>query len=360
MPGTTLTIALPEAGDSFRAAVDKLAVAVAQLQADIEPKIDSGALDLRSALGLNGFALFDVGGLRLTGGESSVVGTLYMDGSGDLHVVTGTADVQITQNGAIDVAALGTIGGDYGGANPASVTFNDTSGEYRFLEETGVWATLKAEDLVLVGSAGTVRIGVDSAITGDKEFNIKALPASGVGGLAFEASSQSLVDASATRETLTHQFTSVDLTGTVNVDTRTIVIGPAEMQPRNDGGLGATMTNGYAWVHNTSGASQINVPIRLPAGAVIETVKWYGSKGSATGTISAQVRRLVIDGTLDAAVGTVGSNNTNAPGAINFSNAAPFAHTMLSGNAYYVAIFTSGQANDYTYAVEVTYSGVAI
>jgi hypothetical protein len=197
--------------------VAKTAAALAALEADIEAKITAGALDITTNLSMGGAALAKVGGVRLGGGESAVIGTLYMDE--ELAVVTAAGVVQITSGGTLNVAALGTIGGDYGGENPASVTFDDISGEYRFNEDTSVWADLVAGDLVLKGAAGSVRVGVDAGVSGAKTFNFKSFPASGVGGLAFDAASNGLVDATVTRETATHLFTSISCSGTMTAAT---------------------------------------------------------------------------------------------------------------------------------------------
>ncbi len=358
--GSNIDVDLPVPGDTYAEITAKLKAAIEQLVELLEAPIDSGALDLTTPLSLHGAPLINVGGIRLVGGESTEAGTAYIDGAGELHVVTTLGDVQITLNGNLNVAALGTIGGDYGGANPATVTYDDTSGEYRFKEDSAVWASVVAAEFIAKNpTVGSIAFGVDPAITTAKTFTIKSLPASGVSGLAYVAADGTVVDANATRETLAHKFTNIDLTGNVVVSNRSLIISAAEMQPRNDGGLGATISTANAWIHNTSGASSIYGAIRLPAGAVIQGAKWWGAKGSATGTISGSVRYTTLNSGTSTLVASIGNTSANNPGATSFENAA-INHTMLSGAAYYVQIFTSGQSGDETYGVEITYSGAAV
>lgn len=359
MPGANLNLDLPTASDNMKTVRDKLVTALQAVEADLAPRIPAGALNITTNLSMGGAALLNVGGVRLSGGQSDEIGTLYMDE--ELHAVTPAGNVQITANGGLNIAALGTIGGDYGGANPAAVIFDDASGEYRFYEDESPvdWAVLVANQLRLEGANGSIRLFVDDAIATARSLGIKTLPSSGVSGLVYNATNATIEDGAATRETNTHLFTSVDLTGSLVVSQRSYLIGPGDMYPQTTGGPIATMGSAFAWDHAVSGASSIYVPIRLPPGSVIVGLKWYGYKNSATGTISAGFRRSAVDGSGDYLLASVGSNSAAAPGNINFENAA-INHTVLTGSVYYVRIFTSGQAGDGTFALQVTYSGPAV
>lgn len=148
-------------------------------------------------------------------------------------------------------------------------------------------------------------------------------------------------------------------TSLILTSSRTMTIGAAEMQPRNDGGLGATMDSSYNWVHNVSGASFIYCPVRLPINARIVTASWFGYKGSATGTIAVSLRRTAKNGSGDTLVASIGSNGTNNPGNISINSAA-INHTIAGGFVYYVLISTSGQSGDGTFAVDLVYDGTAV
>ncbi len=193
MPGVDLDLDLPSLSDNMAIIVAKLVTALSAVEDDLAPQITSGELDLDTAVSLGGNALTNVGGVRLTGGESAVVGTLYI-GDDELQIVTAAGTVQITADGALNLASVGAIVGDYGGSNPARVTYDDMSGEYRFTEDTGVYADLVADDLILHGAAGQIRFGIDAALTGSKTVLFKSLP-TGSGLLAYKASDNAIIDA---------------------------------------------------------------------------------------------------------------------------------------------------------------------
>lgn len=353
MPGIDLNLDLPTLADPFATVLSKLIEAIEAIESDLAPRIPAGALDITTNLSMGGAALLNVGGVRLIGGESDEIGTLFMDE--EFSVVTPSGVVQITSNGGLNIASTGTIGGDYGGVNPAAVEYNDASGEYRFMQDVSPleWADVACADVILEGTNGSIRLSVDDAISTARTLKFKSLPASGISLLAYNAADSTVEDAATVTISGDVTFTTLKATS------RTIVIGPAEMQPRNDGGLGATMGTSYTWTHSIAGASSIYCPIRLPAGAIIGSVSWKGYKASATGTISASLRRNATNGSGDVLITTLGSNNSNNPGAISLT-ASSIAHTVLASNAYYVQIFTSGVSGDDTFAVEVTYSGVAL
>lgn len=194
MPGTDLNIDLPVAGDNFGVYRAKILAAVQAIIADIEPRIGSGALDIDTELSMNGAPLTNVGGVRLQNGFSTVIGTLYMDE--ELHAVTSAGDVQITAGGVLNVTALGTIGGDYGGANPAEVTFNDLANEYRFKEDSSSWSTLSAKGMLLNDALGnSFRLSCDPGLSGDQQIKFKSVPTTGHGMFAYNSADSSLVDA---------------------------------------------------------------------------------------------------------------------------------------------------------------------
>jgi hypothetical protein len=177
MPGSDLNLELPTLADTMADVVAKLVTALEVIEADLEPRITAGELDISTELSLGGAPLTNAAGVRLSGGSSSVVGTIY-ESDGDFFMVSGEGLVQLTADGGINVAAAGVIGGDYGGANPATVTYSDGDGEYDFKEEPGVWADIGADDIVLHSAAGSVTVSVDDAISTDRALNIKDLPLS--------------------------------------------------------------------------------------------------------------------------------------------------------------------------------------
>lgn len=344
--GSNLSVTLPTTEDTFVDIVAKLSAAIELLAEVLEAPIDSGSLDITTALTLNGAPIINVGGLRLVGGLSTQPGTMYIDSSGELHVVTTVGDIQITSNGDLNVAALGTIGGDYGGGNPATVTFDDTSGEYRFQEDTNDWATIVAETFIakVNGGAGSISFGALSSITTARDFKIKSLPASGVSGLAYEASSGGVVDANQTRETLTHKFTNIDITGEIfrGEQTQVIPFGPAQLggatsllaQDPTFGGSGAAV----AWVLPASNNVVQGIKHSLPVGTRIKSVYIQGTSGVAASSI--QLWKQNYDSGTNVAVTLTGGFHT--VGYVNIAINTPFE---LAANEQLIIKVAAGAAD---------------
>lgn len=179
MPGVDLNLDLPTLADAMSVWSAKILTALEAIEADLAPRIPAGSLDISTNLSMGGAALTNVGGVRLSGGLATEVGTLYMEGS-ELHVYTSAGPVQITLGGQLNIAAAGTIGGDYGGANPAVVTYDDVSGEYRFLQDSSptIQAHLSGASVILNGAtSGAVRLGA-AAVTATYTLTMPAaLPA---------------------------------------------------------------------------------------------------------------------------------------------------------------------------------------
>ncbi len=227
MPGTDLGLELPSLSDTLADVVSKTATALEAIAADLEPRITAGELDISTELSLGGAPATNVGGIRLTGGATAVVGSIY-EADGDFFLVTDAGVVQLTADGGIKVAAAGIIGGDYGGANPATVTFDDGDHAYDFNDEPGEYADVRCRSVVLHNndSGGVVTISVDPAITTEREISVKTLPASGVSALVYSAATSTLETADTARITADLKATNVDASGTLAA-TGTATLGAA-------------------------------------------------------------------------------------------------------------------------------------
>lgn len=350
--GSNISVDLPIPGDTYADITAKLKAAIEVLVELLEAPIDSGALDLTTALSLHGAPLINVGGLRLVGGESTEIGTFYIDGAGEVHAVTSLGDVQITLNGNLNVAALGTIGGDYGGANPATVTFDDASGEYRFKEDTAVWASVVAAEFIAKNpSTGSIAFGVDPAITTAKTFTIKSLPASGVSGLAYVAADGTVVDANATRETLTHKFTSIDLTANAYHGdiTFTVPFGMSQLAG-TDALLSQTVafgTDGLATILPTGQTCRKDIPVPLLVGRRLKSIAINGSSGHA---VSVVLRSQNYDDATSPAHSTTGQFNTTGQYKMTLNT----PHTITAGDTFYM-VMSPGASDVSLVSIEITY-----
>lgn len=223
--GDALTFDYPTTAETYAVALGKLKAILQTIEGILEQDIDTGSLDLTEALSLGGSYIYNL--IRIVLSQVATPptdnGSLYVDDDGELHIVTPNGDIKITLNGQINITSTGAIVGDYGAADEA-VYYDQVSGEYRFFKDTSpeAWATLIAKAFKAVhdaGAPGSALFGLDSSVTTDLVFKLKSLPASGVGGLAYQASSGAVVDASVERETLEHLFGSINLTGDITLAT---------------------------------------------------------------------------------------------------------------------------------------------
>ena len=122
--------------------------------------ITVGALSIDADLPLNDNSVVGVAGVSFNGipltvsadNQSMYVrdGELYWKGAGAI------SELQITSAGSLNLASLGTIGGDYGGADPALVSYSNLSEEYRFFSnktDTNTYARMKSSS-VSIGPLG--------------------------------------------------------------------------------------------------------------------------------------------------------------------------------------------------------------
>ncbi len=357
MPGVALNLVLPTLADTFSDIVAQLVTAVEAIEADLEPRITAGELNIDTELSVGGAPVTNVGGLRLTGGETAVAGSVYIDDDDEFHLVTTAGDIQLTLNGGINVTALGSIGGDYGGVNPAAVTYDDASGEYRFTEDTGDWAILAAESIRLHGTLGAILIKVNAAATG---YTL-TLPPAPASTLALQMSSAGLVSTS-------NAFTgAVSSTSTVTgTDMRytgyQLVMGPAacaHSESATDGSdVSAWVLRDFGWQPANSQAGNLIYPLVVRQGETIGSWTVRASKVTNAG-ISMSVGLYKINVVTRAAtlIGSVCSTSANAPGNITFTPIVDPNEAVDDAYTYVLAAFSSStisgdQFGDYSYTVK--------
>lgn len=132
---------------------------LAEIRDCLQAKVTPAGFNVNANIAYGGFAPTGLGYALFNNAASAGVMPaatyprgLYAVGS-ELYWNSATQQVQITLNGALNAAAIGGITGDFGGANPARVAFNDAGGRYDFTEDTNLYAKLRAADL-LVGEYG--------------------------------------------------------------------------------------------------------------------------------------------------------------------------------------------------------------
>lgn len=260
---------------------------------------------------------------------------------GEFYMVTSTGAVQITDGLTLNIAGVGGITGDYGGANPAQLRFVDADQEYYFYDNygTGAWGRAWARTFDVAGGATSAnRVRLAYAGTVDQTITLPAVAADagaqslittdGTGALAFATAQANL-------------YFTEDQTATI----------PAThwFQPA------ATHTPAHNMWVVAAGATYIWAPIQLPVGALVTAIRVKAQKNtSGSDTIGATTIRS-LNGTDSAPTGTVSlSNADNAPGDVTLDSGA-MEMPIEATYAYHIRLEPSGSvtpASDRFYLIE--------
>lgn len=177
MIGTPLNLSLPLTSDTMVGVVTKTAVALSQLADSIGDHATPSALDINTALEFGGNWVLNTGGVVLADGNNPTVpGSLYYH-NGEFFLIDSTGAIQVTNTGTLNVASLGTIGGDYGGSNPALESYSASANEYRFFEDstTNAWAGLSALSLKLnPNPIGAMTVVAPAGLSGSPTITLPA------------------------------------------------------------------------------------------------------------------------------------------------------------------------------------------
>jgi hypothetical protein len=135
-------------------------------------KVTPTGLNINQDLSAGGNNLTTIRTVRLSSQGGVVSGPTdlgcVVNVNGDLYWINNAGTpVQLTTGGAINIASVGTIGGDYGQPGvTASVAYSDTTKTFTFLQDTGEAAELFVGDLNIANAATgalSVSIGADAA-----------------------------------------------------------------------------------------------------------------------------------------------------------------------------------------------------
>lgn len=335
MVGTDLNLTLPASGISMSTNVERIAVALAAIEASLADLVTPAALNINGPVDFDGNSLEQVSAVKFaTGNHSTSAGSIYYD-NGEFYVVDATSAIQLTLNGQINVAGVGGIVGDYGGSNPATVTYVDSSGQYVFTEDTGVYADVVCDDVILKGDNGSVILGVDAALAGTRTANFKTLPSSGSALLAYNSATNAIEDASG--------------------NTDAVAVGGAlTAESFHHTGIKKLVLPGALWQFNTAHGHTVNgvllaassvgcsMPLPLTPGAVIKSITVYLNKNTSSGAIVAQLYQHNATLGTSSLAASIQTSGTSAVGATTLSNTSMNTTTGGEHLQYYVLITPGG------------------
>lgn len=107
-------------------------------------QITPAGININQTLQMNSQQLSEIASLALDNLSSQPASAnLIYEYAGELYFNDANANqVQLTLGGTINVASVGTISGDYGGSNPANVSFSNITDTYLFTKAPGVTGSI--------------------------------------------------------------------------------------------------------------------------------------------------------------------------------------------------------------------------
>ena len=160
--GDSFSTTLPPVGSAGPTYATDINSILTEVMARLSARVPLSSLLLTSSLDVNGQALLNALYLVLNNTSSSPgsspVNRVTAFG-GNMYWVGPAGPVQMTAGASLNSAALGGIIGDYGGANPAKVSYDSANTRYEFFhnQSTNTWANLRARGIDISAAAtGTV------------------------------------------------------------------------------------------------------------------------------------------------------------------------------------------------------------
>ena len=290
--------------------------------------------------------------------STAIVGRLVY-ANGEFWAVNASGAIQITSGLGLNASGIGGIGGDYGGTNPALVSFVDTSNRYDFYDDrtTSTWAYQRSRGLdIAAGPTSTTVCQIRFGGAGSYTLTLPpSLPASNRSAIVLDNTGAML------KNDATNTITNdLYLAGT----TRVREIGRKKTFSFSLLNSSTSATGGVTYANHTVDTSLhydgisvtangnlgiIMMPLEgLDVGTTVTSVVVRTNKA---GTGNSQLTfKEVTDGTVSV-LGT--SSVVTTSGWQNLTVSGSF--TVTSGKQYYVKV-TTGNTNDIVTYVEVTYN----
>lgn len=348
--GDTFTPAVPAVGASGTGYATSVNAVLTELITRVSSTVPFSALS-GSTLDLNNIPAIDFKYLGLyeqtvTPGASPV-GRLERF-ENNLYWVGLSGAVKITNGANLNAAGIGGIGGDYGGANPALVSFVDASNRYDFYDDSSglVWAHIRCRSIDISGTAtGTNFAKISFGGGSNYTLTLPAtLPTSGIAVLTL-ASSGALARNS-TADAITDDIV-LNATAKIQHGDRTLQFTGKDFYQ-------VSGTWGYSIPSllqaTVAGTARIDLS-GLQQGWRIKSVKVRHTKNSA-GITTIKVFRSV-----DASGTELATLDTTTSGIQTSTLTLGTPYTLATLNTIYVQIAAAAN-NDALYTIELTYDVV--
>jgi hypothetical protein len=340
------------------------------LNTALQTIIDAVEAGVRTAVGLlvdadvafNAFSATSIGTLVFTNQSGAIATTLalyYRDGDLWANDVDGN-QIQITAAGTLNAAALGGIVGDYGGSNPAKVTYVEAASTYVFTQDPNVPAKVDVGDIKLRKAGETspnaITIAAPAALAGAYSFTMPAALPVGPYDSVVKISNAGVLAASDSTVMVLPGL-SIDAPAVLH-DIAVLSIPASMMSSKTTTGWLATDTSSlFNWQHATAAVEALTCPIPILVGDAVGSVTLYCQQGAAT--LNLLVCQLVdlnmSTGSITTRSDAVGSGAIN--GTLTIVLTGISGATLAAGHVLLLKITTaSSTTNKIVYAAEVGYA----
>lgn len=366
--GQPFTVTVPAVGTSGTAYASSINEILQECIDRLSVAVPSGSIAAATSdLDINNQGLTNIGELVFYAQDAVPAGAPYgrfASYGGNVYWVSADGVVQITANGSVNVAGVAGIGGDYGGSDPALVSFVGADETYEFYDDFAAaqWAALKASDLHLIDevTGRIISIGVPAAVATSWVLTLpEDAPAAGTALVSLNAGGElatgSTIDtAEAFSGVVTFSADPV-LSGTTNIrhGERTVQVGLAATAfGPGPVAVSVVPTTVSGILVAPVDATTINIPLDVHVGWRIISVRATGNKSNAdVATIALRHKAA------GSSVVIVGSDTSTTTGTYSV-DVTGLTHTVLASNKYFVTLVLP-KATDTLEMIELIYDVVA-
>lgn len=332
MPGIDLNLDLPDVTDTMAAMVAKTKICLAAIEDDLAPQVVVSEMNFNATLPLNGNGMTGVGySTYVAGSVPTAAGSLYYSG-GEFYAIDATGPVRITNLGALSIASVKGIGGDYGAvSNSALVYYDNASGEYRFFAGDGVTpAPLVSGYHTLATTTHFTRLRPSASISASYDLTFPTAAAAANGQVMLVS----------TAGVMTFGYQAVP--GWKSPNPITVVV-PSSAAISSGATPFTFSATPCIWTTTASSTAVVLFPIIMPVGGILIDwhVLWNKSTNGST-TIISQVVGSTSTGTAAAPAGAALQNSAAvSPGAVQLGQTGLTA-TLAAGNSWNILAQTNG------------------
>lgn len=325
-------------------------------------KVPVAGLNINTDLPMGGFNVNSANSYRLISQSGALAGasdirSLYSV-SGDLYYnnASGTA-VKLTSGSALNIASLGTIGGDYGGSNPASVFYTDSTKTYSFTQSAGKTAKVALGDLSIFENAvGAQGITIKSPTSLGSSYSLTLPTATPAANTVLKSTTSGVLSFGTIGSA---EITDASI---VSGDIATNTIANTNIRQSAAVSVVGNSTNSTANVADVAASSNDTVLMRKSNALSFDGVDTAQIKDSAVTTVkiaAANVSRVKLDSDSNLGLAKAWANFNTIPLAgtygrsSNLITIAMTAHGMSTGQKANLTFSagTGGTATSGTYAI---------